>query len=200
MIKALGLGKRYGHHWVFRGVDLELDGGSAAVVGPNGSGKTTLLKIFALLIEPDEGELLLLGHRREEAATLLKGRVLYAHQEPVVLRGTVIDNLSLCPNPDWEVVEVLGLRPLLGAKARDLSGGYKKLLTVARVAACRPRVALLDEPTAFLDREKREAVFHLMDMLVRGGTLVVWTTHYPPEAERAEHVYEMRDGAIRKVS
>jgi len=62
MIKALGLGKRYGRHWVFRGGELELNGRSAAVVRPNGSGKPILLKILALLIEPD-GELLL-GHDR----------------------------------------------------------------------------------------------------------------------------------------
>lgn len=95
-----------------------------------------------------------MDYRYEEAAKLLRGHVFYTYQEPVILRDTVLDNLSLCPSPDWEVVEVLGLRPLVGARARDLSGGYKRLLT----AACRPRVALLNEPTAFLDREKRGSV------------------------------------------
>lgn len=130
-----------------------------------------------------------------ESAEVLKRHILYARQEPLRLKDTVLDNFSLCPNPNWEVVEMLGLRPL-GTKARD----YKKLLTVARVAACRLRMALLDEPTAFLGREKREVVFHLMDLLERRGTLVVWTTHYPPEVEKAEHIYEIRDEAIRRLA
>jgi len=63
-----------------------------------------------------------LDHRYEETTKLLRGHISYAYQEPVILRDTVLDNLSLCPSPDWEVVEVLGLRPLVGARARDLSG------------------------------------------------------------------------------
>jgi len=109
------------------------------------------------MIEPDKG--LLLDHRREKSAKVLKRHILHANQEPVRLKDTVLDNLSLCPNPDWEVVEMLGLRPLVGARVRNLSSRYKKLLTVARVVACRLRMALLDEPTAFLDREKRGTVF-----------------------------------------
>ncbi len=199
MIRAVGLGKRYGDHWVFRGVHMELGRGSVAIVGPNGAGKTTLLRVLALLAEPSEGELYVLGRPWRDAVALARGRVLYAHQEPVTIRGTVLQNLALCPHLDWEVVEVLGLGPLLGQKASALSSGYRKLVTIARVAACRPDVALLDEPTAFLDREKREAVLQAIDMLVEGGALVAWSTHYPPEAERAGQTYEVYDGAVRRV-
>ena len=194
MIAARGVGKRFGDRWVFRGVNLAVPRGvQVAVVGPNGSGKTTLLKILAGLLKPDEGAVEVGGGRHQP------GEVLYAHQEPVVLRGTVLDNLSLCPSLDWEIVEVLGLKPLLRERAAKLSGGYKKLVTIARVAACRPAVALLDEPTAFLDKEKRAAVRTVIEELTRGGSAVVWTTHYPAEVDSAITLYELIDGALRPV-
>lgn len=115
MIKALELGKRCGRRWVFRGVDLESrqrerDSSGAERLWENHppqNPRTTRAR---------RGELLLLNCRHEDADTYLKGHVLYAHQEPVVLRGTLLDNLSLCPKE---------LRPLLGAKARDLSAGTR---------------------------------------------------------------------------
>lgn len=199
MISARGLGKRYGDRWVFRGASFDLDRRPAVFVGPNGSGKTTLLKILSLALEPTEGELRLFGMSREEAAARLRGRVLYAHQEPVVFRGTVRQNVALCGDVDWEVVEALGLAPVLDQKAHLLSSGWKKLVTVARVAACRPAAAFFDEPTAFLDRDKREAVYAVLEMLWRRGALVAWSTHYPPEADRAEEAYEVIDGVVRKI-
>ncbi|MEZ0318986.1 MAG: ATP-binding cassette domain-containing protein [Pyrobaculum sp.] len=199
MISARGLGKRYGDRWVFRGASFDLDGRPAAFVGPNGSGKTTLLKILSLLLEPSEGELYLFGMSRQEAAERLRGRVLYAHQEPVVFRGTVRDNVALCGDVDWEVVEALGLTPVLDQKAHLLSSGWKKLVTVARAAACRPRAAFFDEPTAFLDKEKREAVLAVLDMLWRRGVAVAWSTHYPPEADKAAVAYEVIDGVVKKL-
>ena len=195
MIAARGVGKQFGGRWIFGGVSLEVPpGAQAVVVGPNGSGKTTLLKILAGLLKPDEGTVEVRG--RPPRA----GEVLYAHQEPVVLRGTVLDNLKLCPELDWGLVEALGLKPLLGEKAARLSGGYKKLVTIARVAACRPAVALLDEPTAFLDKEKRAAVRSVINELARGGSAVIWTTHYPAEADGAAPLYELIDGVLRPIS
>ncbi|AET32355.1 ATP-binding cassette domain-containing protein [Pyrobaculum ferrireducens] len=195
MIRAVDLGKRYGDY-VFRHVNVELpERGLVALVGPNGSGKTTLLKIFAMLTEPTEGEVYIMGTPWREARARHRGDVLYSHQEPLVYSGTVEDNL-VCN--DGDVVDALGLRPLLRHKAKSLSGGYKKLVTVARVLACRPKAALLDEPTAYLDPEKRRRLLDYVAQYAKKA-LVVWTTHYPPEAENSDALYEMRDGALRRV-
>ncbi|ACB39901.1 ABC transporter ATP-binding protein [Pyrobaculum neutrophilum] len=194
MIRAVRLGKRYGGSWVFRGVDLELpDAGMAAVVGPNGSGKTTLLKTLAGLLKPDEGEVYIDGAPLAEALRRMRRAVLYAHQEPLVLAGTVEDNL-ICH--DGDVLDALGLTPHLHRKARHLSGGYKKLLTIARVLTCRPKAALLDEPTAYLDADKRKT---LMDYLRQysNKALVLLTTHYPGDIPPDTPHYELRDGAIK---
>lgn len=196
MIKAVNLGKRFSDY-VFRHVDIETpERGLVALIGPNGSGKTTLLKIFALLLEPTEGELYIGGLPRDQFAARKPFRVLYSHQEPLVLSGTVDDNF-ICR--DGEVEERLGLAKLMGEKARRLSGGYKKLLTVARVLACKPRVALLDEPTAYLDPDKRQTLMSYLAEYSRQN-LVLWTTHYPPEAEKSDEIYEIKDGKIRRLT
>jgi len=197
MISAAGLGKRFGDGWVFRGVTFQLpERGLVVVLGPNGSGKTTLLKILATLLEPTEGEVKILGLSWGEARRRLRREVLYAHQEPVVLSGTVEDNL-FCR--DYDVEDALGLRPVLRKKAKSLSGGYRKLVTLARVLACRPKVALLDEPTAFLDPEKRQiAAAHIAEYSRKN--LVMWTSHYPSELPPAERLYELRDGALKELS
>lgn len=197
MIKAVHLGKKYGGVWVFRGVDLELpEVGMAVVVGPNGSGKTTLLKILAGLLEPDEGEVYIMGVPPAVAIRRMRRAVLYAHQEPLVLAGAVEDNL-FCRND--EVLDALGLGGLLGRKARELSGGYKKLLTIARVLSCRPKVALLDEPTAYLDAEKRKALMEYLWQYSKRA-LVVWTTHYIAEVPPGVPLYELRDGRLRNLA
>jgi len=196
MISAASLGKRFGDGWVFRGVTFQLpERGLVVVLGPNGSGKTTLLKILATLLEPTEGEVRIMGLSWQEAKRRLRREILYAHQEPVVLTGTVEDNL-LCRN--GEVEEALGLKPVMKTKARTLSGGYRKLVTLARVLACRPRAALLDEPTAYLDPDKRRLVAAYAAEYSKSA-LVVWTTHYPAELPPADIIYELRDGTLTEL-
>ena len=197
MIKAAALGKKYNDVYVFKNVYIDLpQRGLVALVGPNGSGKTTLLKIFAMLTEPSEGEVYILGTPWREARVKHRGRVLYAHQEPLVYTGTVEQNL-ICN--DGDVLEALGLKGLVRHKAKCLSGGYKKLLTVARVLTCKPQIALLDEPTAYLDPGKRQSLLEYLNEYAK-KSLVVWTTHYPPEAHSSEQVYEIRDGNLKLLN
>jgi tungstate transport system ATP-binding protein len=197
MIKTVDLGKRYGKDYVFRHVNINIEPGNrlVCVVGPNGAGKTTLMKICAALEEPTEGEVYVLGHPLQEIRNKYRRQVLYAHQEPLVLAGRVRDNL-ICL--EESLLETLGLDDKLEVKARSLSVGYKKLLTIARVLACRPKIALLDEPTAYLDAEKRARVMSVLEEYAR-TSLVVWSTHYPPEAEKADSIYEVRDCVVRKI-
>ena len=148
--------------------------GALAVVGHNGSGKSTLLRLLALLEAPTEGQVLFDGRlvpRRAPAA--LRRRVTLVEQRPVLFRGTVRENLeyglqlrglaSTAVNGIiGDVVERLGLQPLLDRRRQELSDGEVQRVAVARALALRPDVLLLDEPASSADRAAAGALYRAL--------------------------------------
>ncbi len=196
MIEAVHLRKRFGDVEIIKDATFRAER-RTSFIGRNGSGKTTLLKILAFILRPDGGNVFYGGLPWDRARVELRGKVILAHQEPVVLRGTVLYNLLMCRDAE-EALEMFRLKPLAHEKAHRLSTGLKKLITVARVFACKPMVALLDEPTSYLDDEKRELVIEAM----RGyGGYVIFTSHYYPDIKEADPqaVYEINDGMVRRL-
>ncbi len=163
-------------------------GGAVALVGPSGCGKTTLLRAVAALDDLASGEVLLRGKRPEEYDwPAWRRRVVLVHQRPVVLRGTVRDNLSRpfsyaaaegAPFPEDRAAELLDRLEVgsdrMDQDARSLSVGQQQRVCVARALLVEPDVLLLDEPSSALDEssltllEREIAAFRS-----RGGAVVV---------------------------
>src|SRR5262249_22464980 len=160
--------KRFGDFVALRELSLDIDAGEFfALLGPSGCGKTTLLRLLAGLETPDAGRILLAGrdlggvppHRRP-VYTMLQN---YAPVPHLSVAGTIAFGLRQDRLPraeiDRRVGEMLALVKLQGFAARrpaHLSGGQKQRVALARSLAKRPRVLLLDEPLAALDRKLRQ--------------------------------------------
>ncbi len=190
---------------VLSGLDLALDGeGITLVLGPNGAGKTVLLRIVAGLERPHGGRIAWAGNG---APT---GRIAMVFQHPMLLRTSVAGNAALGLKPlglpraevRRRVSEVLG-RVGLAHRARDsarhLSGGERQRLALARAWAVRPRLLMLDEPTAALDPTATEAVERIVREIRTDGSKILMTTHNLGQAMRlADDIVFIDAGRVRE--
>ena len=184
---------------IFNNVSLEREGkqilsrvsfstGEAPIFilfGPSGSGKTSLLRLVNRLDEPDEGEVMVLGRPVcEYAPTDLRRRVGMIFQEPRLLDGTVEANIRFAADYHGMILDLeaaleqVGLPGYGPRDVRDLSGGEKQRIALARALAVNPEVLLLDEPTASLDRravlQVEKLLLHLSE---RAKLRMVFVTH-----------------------
>jgi len=148
--------------------------GALAIVGHNGSGKSTLLRLLALLETPTEGQVFFDGALVPcRARASLRRRVTLVEQRPILFRGTVRENLefgldvrgiagSAANGIIGDVVERLGLQPLLDRRRHELSDGEVQRVAVARALALRPDVLLLDEPASSADRAAAGALYRAL--------------------------------------
>ena len=214
LLRIEGVSKTFGN---FRAVDrLSLDireGEFFALLGPSGCGKTTLLRMLAGFETPDEGRILLGG---SDIAPVLP------HQRPV---NMMFQNYALFPHLnvrdniafglkradlaratiDTRVAEMVGLVKLEGMEKRkpdQLSGGQKQRVALARSLARRPKVLLLDEPLAALDKKLRESTqLELMELQRRLGMTFVIVTHDQEEAmTMANRIGVMDAGRLQQVA
>jgi heme exporter protein A len=184
VIRARGLGKRFGEKRVLRGVDLDLDrGGFLVVTGPNGSGKTTLLRICAGLALPSEGELALAAGRAE---------IGYLGHEPLVYRElTALENLELYGKlyrvPERRerigmLLERFGLWEVRHDRVGSYSRGMTQRLALCRVLLHDPALLVLDEPYTALDAAGAELLDGQLAEL-RGERAFLVSTHDPARLE-----------------
>ncbi len=190
-------------------VSLELrEGGSLALYGPNGSGKTTILKLAAQLLRPSRGRITAWG-RDPWASGGVRGRVVYVHEKPVMLSGTVEYNVAyglLVRGLDRRealekarsLLEQAGLEHLAGRRAKGLSTGQKAMTALLRALAVDPRILLLDEPLANMDMEtRRRALGLLREYLARGGGLAVASHDVASTSSLVEEAVWVEDGRVR---
>lgn len=190
---------------VLDGIDLELgDEGITLVLGPNGAGKSVLLRTLCGLLEPSAGSLHWAGGTRPRAG------VMMVFQHPMMIRATVLENVALGLKPlgvargerrrrAAEILERVALVDRAQDSARHLSGGEQQRLALARAWLTRPRLLLLDEPTASLDPSATAEVERIIREIRTDGTRIVMTTHNLGQATRlGDDVIFMSGGRVRE--
>ncbi len=199
-LTVAGLRKRYGAIEVLAGVSFEIARGKCfGLLGPNGAGKTTTLRCVLGLTPPAAGEIRLCGEPVPARAREARIRVGVVPQ---------VDNLD----PDFSVAENLlvygryfglpervirsrippllefaGLAGRAATGIRELSGGMKRRLALARALINEPELLVLDEPTTGLDPQARHLIWDRLMALPKRGVTVLLTTHFMEEAERLCH-------------
>jgi len=184
-----------------------------ALLGPSGCGKTTLLRMLAGFERPDEGRVLLNGEDiaavppyRRPVNMMFQSYALFPH---LTVEGNIAFGLKQEGMPKSEiaarVAEMLALvqlKGLGGRKPHQLSGGQRQRVALARALAKHPKMLLLDEPLAALDKKLRaETQFELMDLQARIGTTFVIVTHDQEEAMTVAHrIGVMHQGRLVQVA
>lgn len=207
-IKVKKVHKNYGASHALAGVDLEINTGDFfALLGPNGAGKTTLINILAGLALASSGSSYVMGHNVVTSYREARRMIGVVPQELVFDPFfTVRETLSLQSgyyglknNNSWidEIIHNLGLADKENANMRTLSGGMKRRVLVAQALVHKPPVIILDEPTAGVDVELRQALWRFIKQLNHDGHTIVLTTHYLDEAEAlCSRVAMLKQGKI----
>ncbi len=197
VLTVRGLRKRYGANEVVRGLDFAIRRGECfGLLGPNGAGKTTTLRCCLGLIDPDAGEITLVGEPVPKAAREARIRVGVVPQaDNLDPDFTVAENLRIYGRYfdldravlDARIPRLLDFAGLSGKAdmgIRTLSGGMKRRLTLARALVNDPDLLILDEPTTGLDPQARHLIWDGLRQLLSQGKTILLTTHFMDEAER----------------
>ncbi len=209
-IELHGVVKRFGTLTAVDGLDLAVPSGVCfGLLGPNGAGKSTTMRMLTAQTLASEGSISLLGYRLPEQskqARMAMGVVPQLDNLDVELTCRqildVFARLYRVPGPRRRAavdraLEIANLGGRADTVVRDLSGGMRRRLLVARALIHRPRLVLLDEPTVGLDPQVRQELWTLIDALRSEGVTLLMSTHYIEEAERlADTVAVMSAGRI----
>lgn len=180
-----------------KGVTLNVAAGDFfALLGPNGAGKTTLIGILTSLVGKSAGEASIFGHSIDREPSQAKTYIGLVPQEVNfdffdTVFNIVINQAGYYGIPRAQAIERLepllkdlGLWEKRDAVAQTLSGGMKRRLLIARALIHKPKVLILDEPTAGVDVELRRSMWDFLRTMNAQGTTIILTTHYLEEAEQ----------------
>lgn len=179
--------------------------------GDNGSGKSTLLRVMAGLLKPDSGQIVCAGDSCafSRCQSSLLDQVMYLHQVPYMFDGSVKKNLMYAHKKGRgdrlklidQALEWVGMSHLANADARTLSGGERQRVALARALLRRPRILLLDEPTAHLDAVSNAQIGDLLGELKSHTVAMLIASHEPcylSDLVNAE--YKLEYGKISEIS
>ena len=201
------LNKSFGGKRVVKDFSLQVKKGEIyGFLGPNGSGKTTSIRMLCGLLKPDSGEGTCLDYDVLRETQAIKREVGYMTQ-----RFSLWEDLTIRENLEFvarmygmkdrktvvrEALEQLGLAERRNQLAGALSGGWKQRLALAACMLHRPRLLLLDEPTAGVDPQARRDFWEEIHALAAGGISVLVSTHYMDEAERCHRLAYIAYGSL----
>jgi len=207
------LGHAYGRKQALDQVSFTVDSSQCAILlGPNGAGKTTLFSLITRLYDSREGHVRIAGFdlHRDAGRALAKLGVVF--QQPTLdLDLTVTQNLlyhaALHGIGRREAMQRIeeelrrqGMYERAGEKVRQLNGGHRRRVEIARALLHRPRLLLLDEPTVGLDVPSRKAIVDHVHELTRSGRLsVLWATHLIDEIRDSDRLIVLHAGRIRAI-
>lgn len=196
IVTAKGLTKDYGSLRAVDNVDFEIVKAECfGFLGPNGAGKTTVMRIIYCFMPPTSGEVKVFGMDVTKEPSSIKSRIGVMPQDDnldpdlSVLENLIVyaryfdiskkDSLPLA----GELLEFVGLKERANVNIRNLSGGMKRRLILARALINNPELLILDEPTTGLDPHSRRSVWDKLNYLKSKNTTLLLTTHYMEEAE-----------------
>lgn len=209
LLEARGVRKAYGARPALKGVDLAVRAGEfVALLGPNGAGKSTLFQLLTGLFDADAGELRVCGEDMRRTPVRALGRIGVVFQQMTLdLDLSVEANLVFHARLHGiggaesrvriaDVLARVGLAERRADRVRELSGGNRRKVELARALLHRPAVLLMDEATVGLDPASRR---HLLDEVLAlraAGVGVLWATHLVDEAEVADRVLVLHRGEL----
>jgi ABC-2 type transport system ATP-binding protein len=193
-------------------VSLSVEEGKIyGLLGPNGAGKSTLISIISGILTPTSGQVQLFGHDVARDTIRTKSFMGIVPQEVVVEAAFTVKEVLYyfsgmygVPVGEREkrikdILEDLSLTDKMNEKARSLSGGMKRRLMIAKALLHRPKLVILDEPTAGVDVALRQKIWELVRRLNQEGTTILFTTHYLEEAEQlCEEITVINHGKVIK--
>ena len=206
-VEARGLHKTFGSIVAVDDLDLTVPEGSLfSLLGGNGAGKTTTIRMLTCLTKPDCGDALIFGHSILTEASQVQALVNTSPQETAVAPYlTVRENLELIAGvygshtvraDAEEMLRRMELENVAEQRAKTLSGGWQRRLSIAMAMVSHPKLLFLDEPTLGLDVFARRDLWRLIASL-KGDTTVLLTTHYLEEAEAlSDCVGVLKDGRL----
>ncbi len=197
VLECTALRKRFGDLLAVDGVGFTIAGGETyGLLGPNGAGKTTTISMVCGLLERDGGTVTVAGRPMTTRSVEAKAAIGYIPQELAIYPDlTARENLAFfarlyglpraaVSTRVAEVLDVIGLADRAGDRASEFSGGMKRRLNIGIGLLHRPRLLVLDEPTAGVDPQSRNSILGSIEELSDSGMAVLYTTHYMEEAER----------------
>lgn len=208
-VETRDLTKQYKNITAVDKLNLTVDKGELfSLLGVNGAGKTTTIKMLSCLIKPDSGDALLLGDSVSSASEKVKEKINISPQETAVAPNlTVQENLEfICGiyghrknearKKADEIIEEFHLSEIKKQKAKTLSGGWQRRLSIAMALISEPEILFLDEPTLGLDVLARRELWEVIERL-KGKITIILTTHYLEEAESlSDHIGIMAKGHL----
>jgi ABC-2 type transport system ATP-binding protein len=207
VIDVQGLNKSFGKKHVVKDFSLQVRRGEIyGFLGPNGSGKTTSIRMLCGLLKPDSGHGTCLGYDVVRDTAAIKREVGYMTQRFSLWEDlTIRENLEFIARmygmPDRaravaSQLEEIGLKTRENQLAGTLSGGWKQRLALAACMLHRPKLLLLDEPTAGVDPQARRDFWQEIHELAAQGISVLVSTHYMDEAERCHRLAYIAYGKL----
>ncbi len=196
-LRVVGLTKRYGTTTAVSELNFEVaEGEIFGLLGPNGAGKTTTIAMLATQRAPSSGDATLFGHSARNETYLVRQMSGLAPQEVSLYPAlTAAENLQFfgriygvresdLRDRIGELLALVGLEAHRNNQVGIFSGGMKRRLNLAVSLVHRPKLILLDEPTAGVDPQSREQILKIIEGLRDDGNAILYTTHYMEEAER----------------
>jgi ABC-2 type transport system ATP-binding protein len=211
-IRTTDLSKTFGDRTVVDSLNLSIEQGELfALLGLNGAGKTTLIKMLCCLLTPTSGDAVVLGDSILVDPNAVKQNLNVSPQETAVAPNlTLKENLELIAGVYGstrrearsladEMLKSFGLAARAGDKAKTLSGGMQRSLSIAMALITKPTILFLDEPTLGLDVRARRDLWKMISAL-KGSITIVLTTHYLEEVDAlADRVGIMHEGRMRAI-
>jgi ABC-2 type transport system ATP-binding protein len=212
IVKIKGLSKVYDSgHQALSKVDLDINEGEIlALLGPNGAGKTTLISIICGIVSSSSGSVTVAGHDIVDGYRTTRDLIGLVPQELTLgAFDTVWNTVNFSrglfgkePDPAYleQLLKDLSLWDKKNNELRELSGGMKRRVLIAKALSHEPRILFLDEPTAGVDVELRQDMWKMVRRLNDSGVTIILTTHYIEEAEEiADRVGIIAQGELLLV-
>ena len=210
MIEAIDLTKKYGEKIAVNNLNLKIEEGELfSLLGVNGAGKTTTIKMLTTLIKPTSGIVKVLGYRSIDEKGMIRKSINVSPQETAIAPNlTVYENLDFMAGVYQiknkkeridKLVKDFKLEDVIKQKAKTLSGGYQRRLSIAISLINNPKVLFLDEPTLGLDVIARSELWDIIKELKKEKTIIL-TTHYMEEAESlSDRIGIIKEGKLIEV-